>query len=246
MSRTWPCCALQKPLAKSSSGKRKAGEENGGGGPEKEKKKRKKKDPDAPKRALSGFMYFSQAEREVRLRPLPESCAGTGQQRYTCRHWPRAVRYRGREVRAAHITRIHQRKVLFLSLESTVSGLSGCLRFAGVAVQSTAVRSCYLAGSGFLLQVLECALVPCDSHVCTVVCCCERSGCYTVVQNVKRDNPGIAFTEIGKILGERWKGLSGEDHMWPVHTSSRTFISSHPEHCRAAFVVPRTAKGVLQ
>ncbi|KAJ7554225.1 hypothetical protein O6H91_06G131900 [Diphasiastrum complanatum] len=31
------------------------------------KKKRKKKDPNAPKRALSGFMYFSQAEREVPL-----------------------------------------------------------------------------------------------------------------------------------------------------------------------------------
>jgi len=31
----------------------------------KKKKQKKKKDPNAPKRAISAFMYFSQSEREV-------------------------------------------------------------------------------------------------------------------------------------------------------------------------------------
>ncbi|CAI5459118.1 unnamed protein product [Closterium sp. Yama58-4] len=51
--------------ASSGGAKRKSKEGAGGGGGEDgSKKKRKKKDPDAPKRALSGFMYFSQAQRE--------------------------------------------------------------------------------------------------------------------------------------------------------------------------------------
>ena len=29
-------------------------------------------------------------------------------------------------------------------------------------------------------------------------------------ESVKADNPGIAFGEIGKVLGERWKALSAE------------------------------------
>lgn len=33
------------------------------------KKQKKKKDPNAPKRALSGFMFFSQMEREVCFMP---------------------------------------------------------------------------------------------------------------------------------------------------------------------------------
>lgn len=28
---------------------------------------------------------------------------------------------------------------------------------------------------------------------------------------VKADNPGISFGEVGRALGERWKGLSAED-----------------------------------
>eukprot|EP00270_Netrium_digitus_P014912 TRINITY_DN5150_c0_g1_i6.p1 TRINITY_DN5150_c0_g1~~TRINITY_DN5150_c0_g1_i6.p1 ORF type:complete len:701 (+),score=261.43 TRINITY_DN5150_c0_g1_i6:184-2286(+) len=47
-------------LSTSASKKRKDEDEDGGGG----KKKRRKKDPNAPKRALSGFMYFSVEERE--------------------------------------------------------------------------------------------------------------------------------------------------------------------------------------
>ncbi len=30
-------------------------------------------------------------------------------------------------------------------------------------------------------------------------------------ESVKADNPGIAFGEVGKILGERWKALTPED-----------------------------------
>lgn len=33
----------------------------------KKKKQKKKKDPNAPKRAISAFMFFSQTEREVSL-----------------------------------------------------------------------------------------------------------------------------------------------------------------------------------
>ncbi|KAM7508058.1 hypothetical protein LguiA_018511 [Lonicera macranthoides] len=48
--------------ASSSSRKRaKGGDEDGGS---KKTKQKKKKDPNAPKRAMSGFMYFSQTERE--------------------------------------------------------------------------------------------------------------------------------------------------------------------------------------
>lgn len=33
----------------------------------KKKKQKKKKDPNAPKKAMSGFMFFSQSEREVSI-----------------------------------------------------------------------------------------------------------------------------------------------------------------------------------
>lgn len=39
----------------------------------KKRKQKKKKDPNAPKRAMSGFMFFSNSEREVRqleMRPV--------------------------------------------------------------------------------------------------------------------------------------------------------------------------------
>lgn len=29
------------------------------------------------------------------------------------------------------------------------------------------------------------------------------------MQNTKKDNPGIAFLDIGKVLGERWRNMSG-------------------------------------
>lgn len=35
------------------------------GGSSKKKTQKKKKDPNAPKKAMSGFMYFSQMERDV-------------------------------------------------------------------------------------------------------------------------------------------------------------------------------------
>jgi len=49
--------------AKASSAKKKSkeGDEEGS----KKKRQKKKKDPNAPKRAMSGFMFFSNAEREV-------------------------------------------------------------------------------------------------------------------------------------------------------------------------------------
>jgi len=49
--------------SKASSSKKKSrdGDEDGS----KKKKQKKKKDPNAPKRAMSGFMFFSQMEREV-------------------------------------------------------------------------------------------------------------------------------------------------------------------------------------
>ena len=49
--------------ASSSKKKSKDGDEDGS----KKKKQKKKKDPNAPKRAMSGFMFFSQMEREVGL-----------------------------------------------------------------------------------------------------------------------------------------------------------------------------------
>ncbi|KAL2552332.1 FACT complex subunit SSRP1 [Forsythia ovata] len=48
------------PKASSSKKKAKDGDEDGS----KKKKQKKKKDPNAPKRAISAFMFFSQAERE--------------------------------------------------------------------------------------------------------------------------------------------------------------------------------------
>lgn len=51
--------------SKASLPKRKAmdGDEDGS----KKRKQKKKKDPNAPKRAMSGFMFFSNAERDVSL-----------------------------------------------------------------------------------------------------------------------------------------------------------------------------------
>lgn len=51
----------REPAAAKPGRKRKNKEEGEGG----KKTKRKKKDPNAPKRGLSGFMYFSLSEREV-------------------------------------------------------------------------------------------------------------------------------------------------------------------------------------
>lgn len=65
---------LQKPLKKDSkkepssskaTSKRKPNDGDKDGS--KKRKQKKKKDPNAPKRAMSGFMFFSQMEREVSL-----------------------------------------------------------------------------------------------------------------------------------------------------------------------------------
>lgn len=48
--------------ASSSKKRAKSGEDEGSS---KKRKPKKKKDPNAPKRAMSGFMFFSQLEREV-------------------------------------------------------------------------------------------------------------------------------------------------------------------------------------
>jgi len=48
--------------SKASTSKKKSKDDEDG----KKKKQKKKKDPNAPKRAMSGFMFFSKLEREVR------------------------------------------------------------------------------------------------------------------------------------------------------------------------------------
>lgn len=67
------CLLFQTPLTKEmkkdiSSSKAPAIKKRSKQGDEESSKKRKpkkKKDPNAPKRAMSGFMFFSQMEREV-------------------------------------------------------------------------------------------------------------------------------------------------------------------------------------
>eukprot|EP00850_Spirogloea_muscicola_P015482 SM000119S25625 [mRNA] locus=s119:621:4431:+ [translate_table: standard] len=57
--------AAPKPSRKRKPANEAGGDDDAGGATGKPKKRqRKKKDPSAPKRALSGFMYYSQAERE--------------------------------------------------------------------------------------------------------------------------------------------------------------------------------------
>eukprot|EP00850_Spirogloea_muscicola_P016441 SM000133S26807 [mRNA] locus=s133:237050:240727:+ [translate_table: standard] len=57
--------AAPKPARKRKPANETGGDDDAGGASGKPKKRqRKKKDPSAPKRALSGFMYYSQAERE--------------------------------------------------------------------------------------------------------------------------------------------------------------------------------------
>lgn len=31
----------------------------------------------------------------------------------------------------------------------------------------------------------------------------------SLLQNVKKTNPGISFTEVGKVLGDKWNKMSG-------------------------------------
>lgn len=54
--------------ASSSKKKPKDGDEDEDEDGSKKKKPKRKKDPNAPKRAMSGFIFFSQAEREVHMR----------------------------------------------------------------------------------------------------------------------------------------------------------------------------------
>jgi len=30
-----------------------------------------------------------------------------------------------------------------------------------------------------------------------------------ILQNLKKTNPGISFTDVGRVLGEKWKKMSG-------------------------------------
>lgn len=67
--------AKKDPSASKAPAKKKSRE--GADDGSKKKKQKKKKDPNAPKRAISGFMFFSKMEREViysRNLPLPNCC----------------------------------------------------------------------------------------------------------------------------------------------------------------------------
>lgn len=108
--------------ASSSKKRTKSGEDD----VTKKRKPKKKKDPNAPKRAMSGFMFFSQLEREVDI--------------YKHTH-----------------TYVLDQGILTIP--------------------------------NYMYH---------DSHFSCVP-----------LQNVKKDNPGIAFQEIGRVLGERWNKLSG-------------------------------------
>lgn len=33
--------------------------------------------------------------------------------------------------------------------------------------------------------------------------------CVSILQNLKKDNPGLSFTDVGRALGEKWKKMSG-------------------------------------
>nr|GEZ37356.1 FACT complex subunit SSRP1 [Tanacetum cinerariifolium] len=57
----------EAPASKTSLSKKKNTDE----GSSKKKKQKKKKDPNAPKRAMSGFMFFSQLERENVKKDIP-------------------------------------------------------------------------------------------------------------------------------------------------------------------------------
>ena len=67
-------CQFQKPAKKESrkepstskvSSSKKQKTKDAGEDGSKKKKQKKKKDPNAPKRAMSGFMFFSNTERDV-------------------------------------------------------------------------------------------------------------------------------------------------------------------------------------
>lgn len=57
----------KEPSTSKVSSSKKQKSKDGGEDGAKKKKQKKKKDPNAPKRAMSGFMFFSQMEREVGL-----------------------------------------------------------------------------------------------------------------------------------------------------------------------------------
>lgn len=60
---------------------------------------------------------------------------------------------------------------------------------------------------------------PICTHLSQIMCFCLAiryfmydmffSSSYFVSQNVKKSNPGIAFTDVGKVLGDRWNKMSG-------------------------------------
>lgn len=62
--------AKKDPSASKAPAKKKPREGADDGSTSKKKKPKKKKDPNAPKRAISGFMFFSKMEREVFFSPF--------------------------------------------------------------------------------------------------------------------------------------------------------------------------------
>ena len=51
-------------------------------------------------------------------------------------------------------------------------------------------------------------------------------------EGVKADNPGIAFGDVGKILGQRWKELSAEDKV-PYEAQAAEDKQRYEEQMRA-------------
>lgn len=47
-------------------------------------------------------------------------------------------------------------------------------------------------------------------------------------QNVKKTNPGIAFTEVGRVLGDKWKKMTGKlDHCTSIQQIIACIIQQH-------------------
>lgn len=59
-------------------------------------------------------------------------------------------------------------------------------------------------------------------------------------QNVKKTNPGISFTELGRVLGEKWKKMSGMRNIFRL-VSSFVESSSHS----VTVMVPSTFGGLV-
>lgn len=141
---------------KASSSSRKKTKDSDDDG--KKKKQKKKKDPNAPKRAISAFMFFSQTEREV--------------------------------------------------MEFTHS------------------------------------LFATSSIPCSIILprCILMNHANSLMQNVKKSNPGIAFTEVGRVLGERWNKLTGISPIFQFYSCFSWLcdcIASYKSQCRRCCFLQR-------